>query len=393
MATTVEIGAFTGLTLDDPVLGKLDENPLDGAIQYFDVSAGLASVSVSRGRSRDLERTNAGRVSASFRNETRDYDPQAGGAFSRFIVPRLPIRVRVDGDDVFTGLTEDWNFTFNPRGQATASVEGSDGFALFAREINSGGTVAEQLTGARIEAVLDALDIPWPVLDRDIDTGQATLGTGVIEGNVLTYLQDIETSEGGLLFMDKSNNVTFRERLLQPGTAAPMFTDSSDGIPYVGIQIDYGTELLANDVRVISAAGTATATNASSKVTYGVTTKEVNTLLAAGSLQALADYILFRYQNPEYRISAISVNLNALDAQDRQAVLDLELGQQADVVFWPNRVGEPISVRNRVIGINHDISPDSHIVSFSLEALAFDFFVLNDPVFGTLDNTDGVLGF
>jgi hypothetical protein len=63
------------------------------------------------------------------------------------------------------------------------------------------------------------------------------------------------------------------------------------------------------------------------------------------------------------------------------------------VVFTPNRIGVPIAIRNRVIGISHDVGVDEHRVSFSFEDLPFDFFILDDAVVGKLDNTDGVLGF
>jgi len=73
--------------------------------------------------------------------------------------------------------------------------------------------------------------------------------------------------------------------------------------------------------------------------------------------------------------------------------LSLELGDQADVLFTPNRVGAAISIRNRVIGIAHDISPETHYVSFAFEALPFDFFTLDSATFGKLDDDAGVLGF
>jgi hypothetical protein len=74
-------------------------------------------------------------------------------------------------------------------------------------------------------------------------------------------------------------------------------------------------------------------------------------------------------------------------------VLGLELGDQADVIFTPNKTGARIPIRNRVVGISHSIGVDSHQASFSFEALPFEFFVLDDAVFGKLDNEDGVLGF
>jgi hypothetical protein len=248
------------------------------------------------------------------------------------------------------------------------------------------------LSGARIDRALDSVKIPWPQLERNLEDGNATLAAGEFEGNALQYLQQIEESEAGLIFMDKQGRVAFRERLFQPAIDVPTFSDSSAGIPYERVAITYGTDLLANDVTVTSTEGTAIADDLTSQVTFGVTEITIDSLLAAGSLQGLADFILFRYRLPEYRVETIGVNLRALTPQQREDVLDLELGDQANLIFTPGP-GGPITVRNRIIGVSHDVGVDQHRVAFSLEALPFDFFILDDPVFGKLDNTDGVLGF
>jgi hypothetical protein len=392
MTVMVELGAFTGLTLDDPILGQLDENPLDGSIDFVDVSDAVITVGTRRGRSRDLERTNAGSLSVSFNNESRRFDPlNSDSDLTLYTVPRKPVRVSADGTAVFTGLIDDWDFQYSMGGRSVASIEASDAFSLFAREVAAGSAV-EELSGARIERVLDEAIIPWPMLERDIQDGNATLAAGTIDGNSLTYLQQVETSESGLIFMTKDGKFGFRERLFSPVSNAVTFTDAGNGIPYEQIQIVYGAEQLANDVIVTSTAGTATASDATSQVTYGVTTKSVDSLLASGSLQGLADYILARYSQPEYRIERIRVNLTALDADQREDVLSLELGDQADVVFTPDRIGSPIAIRNRVIGLSHDVDFENHFVFLAFEALPFDFFILNDSPFGILDG-DGVLGF
>jgi hypothetical protein len=393
MSVTVELGAFTGFTLDDPVLGLLDSGILDGGIGYVDVTDSLISVSTNRGRSRDLERTNAGGVSVSLRNEDRAFDPlNIGAEYASYVVPRKPVRVLADGSAVFAGVTDDWNFTYAMDGISVASLDGSDAFSLFAREENAGGSAVQEGSGARVERVLDQLTIAWPTLERDVDTGNTTLLAGDVDGNALSYLQTVEESEAGLIFMSKDGKVVFRERLIQPVSSAVMFGDDV-GIPYDGIEIVYGTEQLANDVTVTSAAGTATAVDATSQVVYGVTAVSKDTLLVAGDLQGLADYIVARYAVPEYRIERVRVNMRALSSEQQDSVLGLELGDQADVRFTPNRVGTPISIRNRIIGVSHDVSVDSHFVSFSFEELPFTFFILDDAVFGKLDDDAGVLGF
>ena len=396
----VAIGTLTGFTLDDPFLGTLDFNRLDGGISFQDVTEGVFSVSVSRGRNRDLDRTNSGQLSVSFRNQDRRFDPTAGEDKSGLVRPRLPVQVTVlpgdapkDRETVFTGLVDDWDFSYQVGGDSVARLSASDAFGLFAREENTGVAAVEELSGARVERVLDNLKIAWPQLERDIDTGNATLASGLLEGNALQYLQTVEASEGGLIFMTKDGKFAFRERLIQPIDDAVTFTDESDGIPYVDIAITFGIDLMANDVTVTSPAGTAVADNPASQVLYGVIERTVDTFLAAGSLQGLADYVLFRYEVPEYRIESVTVDARALSVEQREQVFGLELGDQADIVFTPNKIGTRIPIRNRVIGVSHNVGVDTHFVSFSFEALPFEFFILDDAVFGKLDNTDGVLGF
>jgi hypothetical protein len=391
----VELGAFTGFTLDDEFLGRLDFNPLDGDIAYRDVSESAYSVSVSRGRNRDLERTNAGSVNVQFRNENRRFDPRNPDSdIVEYVVPRRPVRVSVNAVPVFTGFVDDWNFDYSPGGQSTASLVGSDGFSLFARQVNSGGSAVEETSSERIDRVLDQIIVNWPADRRDIDLGGTTLGAGLLEGNVLTYLNDVESSESGLLFMTKDGRVGFRGRLVQPIENAVTFSDSTDGIRYQDIQISYGSDLLVNRSTVTSAAGSATAEDATSIAVYGAVENDLTTLLSSElQLQGLADYIVARYGQPEYRFENISVDLKTLSSSQLDEILGLELGDQANVLFTPNRIGSTISIRNKIIGISHAISVDTHIISFSFEALPFEFFILDDEVFGRLDDDAGVLGF
>jgi hypothetical protein len=394
MGATVELGAFTGLTLDDPILGRLDENPLDGDINFEDVTQFVTQVSVSRGKSRDLDQVSAGQVSVQFRNEGRDFDPSVSGPLTTYVVPRKPVRINSEGTPVFTGFVDDWNFNYSIGGLAVASIEGSDGFNLLARQENAGGSAIEEGSGDRVERVLDQLTVQWPVARRDIAAGQTTLEAGVVDGNALQYLQEIAVSESSLIFISKSGDFTFLQRLIQPTTDAVEFSNVGAGIGYEDIAVSYGVEELANRAVVTSEAGTAISEDLTSQVTFGITEKDVKTLLSSEvQLQALADYIVFRYGVPEYRIERVTVNLNRLSPSQVNDVLSLELGEQADVVFQPPGDGPPIALRNRVIGIAHDVGLSEHLITFNFEALPFEFFVLDDATFGKLDNTDGVLGF
>jgi hypothetical protein len=237
--------------------------------------------------------------------------------------------------------------------------------------------------------------VNWPALERDIEDGNSTLAAGVLEDNVLTYMSNtIELSEQGLVFMSKDGKVAFRERLIEPVTTAVVFTDNGPGIPYQSVQISYGTELMVNQAVVTYPGGQVVANDLTSQFTFGITEKTFDTQLSSeAQATSIANYVVQRYSKPEYRIESVSVQLNGLTAGQVEDVLSLELGDQADVVFRPNRVGGPISVRNRVIGISHDVSLEQHFVTFNFEELPFDFFLLDDAVFGRLDDDAPVLGF
>jgi len=392
--TTVELGAFTGFTLDDPVLGLLDTGILDGGIAFTPVSSKVFGVSVSRGKNRDLDRAQAGVASVQLRNEGRDFDPlNTLSPFVDFVVPRRPVRILTDGSAVFRGLIDDWNLSYSPGGEAVASFDASDDFTLFARQVNAGGSVSAEASNVRLENVLDQATVDWPADRRDIQSGDTTLAAGTLDDNVLSYMQDVDGSEQGLLFMSKSGDVAFRPRLVSIAGTAVRFTDDGSGVPFEQVLVTYGSETLANRSTVTSVAGTATASNATSEVVYGITESNFDTLLSSvPQLQSLADYVVARFGEPEYRFENISVNLRALSSGQLADVLGAEIGEQVDVLFTPPGGGSAISQRSLILGISHDVSIDSHVVSFSLQELPFQFFILNDAVFGKLDG-EGLLGF
>jgi hypothetical protein len=392
---TVEVGIFNGFQLDDPEFGLLDTGVLDGGIDYTEVPQGLVSVSTSRGRNRDIGKTSAGSLSVSLRNEDRFFDPLAGSAFSSLVRPRLPIRVSADGERVFTGFVDDWDFTYSPGGQSSASVEATDGFSRFARNINGGGSAVVESSGARLERVLDQLEVNWPAGERDIDTGQATLAAGVLEGEALGYMLDVvEQSELGLLFMSKSGDVAFRSRLLATVSDPVRFADDGLGVPFSGVEIEFGAEDLVNQAIITGPSGTAIEEDAPSQILYGITAEEIDTQVSTLAQQeGIAEFLISKYSVPELRVQGVTVNMLGLSTAQVSDVLGLEIGDQVDLKFTPNGIPPAISVRSRIIGVSHDVGLASHFVSFSLEKLPFEFFVLDDAVFGKLDETDVVLGF
>jgi hypothetical protein len=242
--------------------------------------------------------------------------------------------------------------------------------------------------------VLDQLTVNF-IGARDIDTGNSTLAAGDLgtDGALNYMLEIVEQSEQGLVFMAKDGTFTFRERLLSTVTDPVAFGDNG-GIPFVDLVIEYGSEDLVNQAIVTGPSGTAISEDLTSQVTYGITALQINTQLATlAGQEGLADFVIQRYSEPEYRFRSLTTNLRGLSNAQVLDVLSIEIGDQVDVVFTPNRIPPAVSIRNRIIGISHNIGIDQHLVTFNFEKLPFVFFVLDDPVFGKLDEPDVVLGF
>jgi hypothetical protein len=383
-----------------------------GGTLFYDVTDRVKSVSISRGRSRELDRFGTGNANLTFDNQDRAFDPfDESSPFYPDIRPRRNLRISTvaDGGSAvqFTGLVEDWNIEYEISGRAEAYAACVDGFVLFGgQQLNFGTMIAEQ-SGERLEKILDLPEVSWPAGLRDIDTGAARFGPDVLDQGreTLEYLQLIEASEPGQLFMSKDNQVTFRDRTRAARIGDLTFTDGSvaspgglpgSAIPFNAISISYGTELLINRAVITNVGGDPqTQQNASSVAEYGVVSLELNGLLVETeqAADALAGFLVRKYADPELRVDTLSVELAGLPAGEQFAVLDLELADIVRVEYQPQGIGVPIVRDVQIIGVRHDVRPGSHIVGFqfaSTDTAAFVFAGDEDPIafpFSILDSS------
>jgi len=401
MSLTVELGLSKAFTLDDPVAGVIGSTEFTiGGVSFEDITDRVRSVSIGRGKNRDLDRFNAGVLSVELNNEDRAFDPlYTSSPFAGNIVPRRDIRVISPGSAVqYVGKITDWNFSFEPNGRQLASLQAADGLTFLAQQDLTAGTAIAQLTGARVNAVLSQASVDWPVADRDIDTGNSQLGTDVFDGNVLSYLQKVEQSEGGLLFIDKQGRVAFRDRLTTPTVDnVTVFADDGSGIPFAPAALDYGTEQLHNQVTVTSPSSTAVANDALSQTRYGIAAISVDTLIDdAETVEGLAELLLSRFKEPQLRFQQIRVDVDKISSAQRTTVFGLEIGDVLQVKITPGNppVGSQIERYGQIIQIAHQVTPDEHFITFGLGSLQTSLFVIGDAEFGTIGtDAPGVLGF
>jgi hypothetical protein len=397
------VGDF--FTLDDPIKGELDNAPfgLSGDILQ-DVTDEVRSITVRRGRSRELERFQAGAATINLDNSERKYDPAAGTAVTPFgasMRPRKAVQITTAGQPVFSGVVDDWDLDYSLNGDHVASVKVTDGFVFLANQEIEPHTATAQATGARIQAILNRSEIDWPAAKRAIDTGSSTLQADAIGGtaadpkpvNALQYLQKVDEAEQGALFMGGDGVLTFRGRSSLQILSDVKFADDGTGIPFTNIAASYGSEELRNRVTVTRLnGGTAIATDTDSIDAYGAIDYEIRDSLLADDTQAqsLANVIVKRYAEPLLRIDGVDVILNALNAAQVDEVLALELGSLVQVVYTPSGIGDTIDQFVRLDAIEHTIEPFTHRVRFSFSQGEPPALVLDSTTFGLLDiNTLG----
>lgn len=398
MTLAVELAISKAFTLDDPVAGVLDNTDFVlGGVEFVDVTDSVTSLSLGRGKNRDLDRFNAGSLSVTFNNENRDFDPlYSSSPYANNIVPRRDVRVLAGTAIQYVGKVLDWNFTYEPNGRQSASLEAADAFTFLAQQELTAGTATPQLTGARVNAVLDMPSIEWPAAERLIDAGNSDLGADVFDGNALTYLQSVEQSEAGLLFIDKVGRLRFIDRLTTPTVDnVTVFADDGTGIPFAPAVIDFGTEQLHNQIEITSPNFTGVANGVLSQTRYGIAQLSVETLLDdQATVDGLANLLLSRFEEPQLRFQAIQVNVENLTDSQKTTVFGLEMGDLLEVKLTPGNppVGTQVNRYGQIISIGHAVEPDSHLITFGLGSLQTSLFVLNDAEFGKLDGA-GVLAF
>lgn len=400
MTLKVEIG-FTDagvappfFVLDDATKGILDGTAyvLGGGEALVDVSAYARAATIQRGKSRELDRYDAGQVSVTFNNTDRAFDPTyVPSPFYGQIVPKRRIRVSMDGITQFDGEIDDWNIEYDPSGFSVATCQAFGGFSKIANLELNGYSPSQELSSARLNGVLN--NINWPTANRNIQTGRSTLAAELVPDatNALDYINLIADSEAGDIFTDKSNNVTMRASNQPSSTTGLLFTDLGNGIGYQNIRVIYGSELLYNYVTVTNATELSTATDPYSVALYGQRDIEVDTLLAETSdVSALANYLLGKYREPEFRFEGITVDLNAVTAQQRLDLLNLELADSVTVELTPSNQPPTITQYGKVISLNYQFTPEAQTVEIGLTGGGA-LFILDDPVFGKLDGI-GLLG-
>jgi len=394
---------------------KLDSSTLDGSdvldgtLEGVDVTQYVQEISITRGRTDSLQDFNASTCTIVLNNNDRRFDPT--NLSSPYIdpltslsgvVPRRRVQISYGATPIFTGRISDIDIDYAPQPQTLSQVNitAADDFIRLSTTSMTAHTPTQQLSGARVSAVLDRAEVNFPVATRDISAGTATLGAYPIADNTntLDYLQRVTRTERGYLFIAGDGDLTFTDRVTS-SFAGPQatFADDGTGVKYSELTVQYGDEFLFNRVAAVNATGnTSIADDAGSQTTFGVSELTVSDLLFQSDADALtlANYMLDLYADPEYRFDTVRVDFAGTNVStvDQATVVAVDLGEIIRVKRTFT-VGSPLAVQQdlAVQRIVHSISPIAHTIRYhTAPAQVIYQLLLDSATRGTLD-TDNAL--
>jgi hypothetical protein len=190
--------------------------------------------------------------------------------------------------------------------------------------------------------------------------------------------------------MSKSGSVTYKDRRTGPSSGGTVLADDGSGIPYSNMTVEYGSELLYNEIvttSVITQTGVKAVAQESID-TYGILNLTRTDLLinSEAELADYATYIANRFKDPEYRFKSVQIILDQRTTAQQDEILALEIGDVVQIKFTPNGVAPAIEKYAEIISLAHAVDSTNHVLTMGFSTLDFSLMVLNDLVFGKLDS-------
>lgn len=363
-----------------------------------DISSVVLEVRTKRGRTRLLNDFEAGTATITVADANGDFNPANTSSPYYPLLPMQKMRVKVKGSSEFTPATI-WtgyvNVVSTTFSQGVSSVDRVtfqcyDAFRLLNNQtITTVAGAGVQLSGARVNAILDQIGYPSTYLAREISAGdtilQADPGT---TRQALDALRTVQDSEQGAFYVDAEGTLVFRSRTSLIGLATPDIFSAYDDDDYSNAEVKFDDDILVNNVTVTRLGGTPqNVSNAASIAQYFVRSGTRDGVLVQTDAEALyiAKTLLNVLSDVTPRIDSVTFNLNKFtDWLLPQFLITKELMKDIQITkAMPN--GGSITVYDIVSGIEWRIANNRYDVTYYTQENTVNAFVLDDINLGRLD--------
>jgi hypothetical protein len=386
------------LILDE---GKLDVNILgDATAVIVDVSNQVNRIETNRGRTALSDQFQTGTMTLRIVDQNGDFNPQnVSGPYYNLLTPMKKVQITATYGSViypiFSGFITSYVTTYpDESGEdlAMTTIQAVDAFRLaqLAQISTVTGATAGQLSGTRVNKILDEID--WPASQRDIDAGLTTLQ--VDPGTNRTALQALFTvseSEYGAIYVDADNNFVFQDRGVTAGSIGgtpTVFADNGTGIDYFDATWVLNDVLVFNKATITRAGGSPqVALNQASIDKYFLHSYFLDNLLMESDAVALdyAQAYVASRQETSIRVDAIVLDLYT-DNYNSGILAALDLDFFDPITVKTTQPGGSLLEKTlQIFGVRMAITPNSWKTTFTTLEPVIDAFILNNSIYGTLD--------
>ena len=386
-------------TLDDAIRGRLDSgNILGGATTFTDVTSYVQSVSISRGRSRDLNAFVSGAATINLENSAdgRFNPANVSGPYYPGIEPLIEVIVDclVAGQSSYTnlyrGFVTDWLTQYPNKTTSKVQVSCSDAFVKLANIETTSLAVSSTDSGSMVTSILDNSQVAYSGT-TSVDTGNSTMQSINKSTNALSLIQEIEKSENGSFFAGSDGTLNFKNRHSSfPSATTTVFSDDGSDIPYLEVNQPVDDDLIFNVINLTREGGSQqSAQDTASQGKYLKRYLERSNLLNSSDsdVALAATFLLAKFKNALPRFSQMVLNIDTLSTANQLTVLGLELSSAIKIEITPPGEGSQIARQSVIDGISFAITPDDFTLRYNVsDAVNSAFFRLNDTVFGALND-------
>ena len=386
------------MILDQGILGT---NVLaDNAALIVDVSDRIDALTTRRGRNAEADQFQTGTCSLRIVDQNGDFNSlNPSGPYYGLLDPMRKLQITATHNGVtypiFSGFITGYQ-TLTPQESndnvSYCVISAVDAFRLAqnAQISTVAGTSAGQLSGARINNLLDA--ISWPSSMRDIDAGQTTVqadpGT---PRTALAACQTVSMSEYGSFYVDATGSFVFQDRAVTSSSIAATPTvfqdDGSAGLLYFDAAWVLNDVLIYNQANVTRSGGTTqTATNQASIDKYFLHSYTQTDLLMetdAVALDYAQAYVASRAET-SVRCDAIVLDLYT-ENYDAGIAAALGLDYFDPITVITTQPGATTLEKTlQIFGVAMTINPNKWRVTFTTLEPIIDSFILDSTQYGVL---------
>ena len=388
------------MIIDQGILGT---NVLaDSAAVIVDVSNQVNRIETNRGRTALSDQFQTGTLTLRIVDQNGDFNPQnVTGPYYNLLTPMKKVQISATYSSVtypiFSGFITSYVTTYpDESGEdvAITTIQAVDAFRLaqVAQISTVTDATAGQLSGTRVNKILDEID--WPATMRDVDAGLTTMqadpGTN---RTALQALTTVATSEYGALYVDASGSFVFQDRDVTAGSIGgtpTVFADNGTGIDYFDATWILNDVLVFNKATITRAGGSPqVALNQASIDKYFLHSYFLDNLLMQSDAVALdyAQAYVASRQETSIRVDAIVLDLYT-DNYNSGILAALDLDFFDPIEITTNQPGNSTLVQTlQVFGVVHRVTPNSWKTTFTTLEPIIDGFILNSSLYGVLDTS------